>query len=157
MLNVDGVVVLYNPTFEVLDNIESYSGSLRTLYVVDNSTELYPAFIEEIERISNAVYLRLEGNQGIAKALNLGAQQALSNGANWLLTMDQDSSFSNDAAADLIKQLTTLEGKSLVGVFSPKHDVPGLSYSGVMHQQGVIEQMTVMTSGNLLNLEYTRN
>jgi rhamnosyltransferase len=45
--------------------------------------------------IDNVLYYPNYQNFGIAKALNIGCQKALDEGYEWVLTMDQDSFWSN--------------------------------------------------------------
>ena len=103
-----GVTVLYNPTEEIFENINSYLKELDKLYIVDNSEEknekLKNKFIEFSSKIK---YIKLNGNEGIAKALNIAKNKAIKEDYDWLLTMDQDSKFENEDFSkmlDLVKK-----------------------------------------------------
>ena len=88
-MNIQGVVVLYNPDYTILDNIKSYLDGIEKLYIVDNSETKNHELINKIVSISaKCIYIDNNGNQGIAHALNVGAQKAIEDGADWLLTMD---------------------------------------------------------------------
>lgn len=91
---IAGVVVLYNPDEKVGENILSYARSLDYLIIVDNSDHAnsdLPAR-EEFSPCKTE-FIRYGENLGIAKALNDGCRKAISFGASWILTMDQDSCF----------------------------------------------------------------
>jgi rhamnosyltransferase len=93
-MKIAGVVVLYNPIiFQVLDNIKSYINLLDVLYVFDNSENInFNQY--ELQSFSDKIkYITYNDNRGIAYALNYCSQNAYNNGYEWMLTMDQDSSF----------------------------------------------------------------
>ena len=144
-----GVTVLYNPTEEVFENISSYLNGLNKLYLVDNSeiedNVLKNKFLEFSPKIE---YIKLNGNEGIAKALNIAKNKAMKENYNWLLTMDQDSKFEND---DFLKMLNLVKKyfKKNIAIFSPFHKTIGSIYEN----KEMIEKDVVMTSGNLLNLK----
>ena len=92
-IKIDAVVVLYNPDNTVIKNINSYAHHVRKVYVIDNSDCGEQNVIKQIQSISNSEYISMDGNKGIAKALNVALEAALKDGTEYLLTMDQDSSF----------------------------------------------------------------
>lgn len=116
-MKIDAVVVLYNPGLEVFDNIATYSNIVDTLFVIDNSTKVNEALVEKIEKeCKNATYIPLNGNLGIAKALKEGLNRATLNGAEYCLTMDQDSKFPT-AQIDNVKKYL-IENKEEYGIIS---------------------------------------
>jgi rhamnosyltransferase len=145
--SIHGVVVLYQPDDAVIDNILSYIDGLATLYVIDNSADPDAVIIERINAMPKCLYISNPENKGIASALNHGAKLAIDNGANWLLTMDQDSRFQ---AADFNKLLnfTEQQNEQVTGLVSPFHQT-GVSVEPVTE---VDEVVTIMTSGNLISL-----
>lgn len=151
-----GVTVLYNPDGSVIRNIASYMNAVERLYVVDNSD----ADNGENFAGDKICYIPNRENLGIAAALNIGAQKALEEGFDFLLTMDQDSRFENGGAEGLIGFLTKLADDSDLqnelgctvydlGLVSPLHKTGielGITYSGIDSPD------TVMTSGNIISL-----
>lgn len=142
-----GTVILYNPNEDIVENIHSYIENIDKLYVVDNSDIKNQSLIKQIQDISDkCIYIDNNGNQGIAHALNIGADLAIQNGADWLLTMDQDSKFNDD---DFIKfiQKADLDSAFIekIGIVSPKH------YEKDHYSK--FYNLITMTSGNILNLE----
>lgn len=93
------VVVLFNPDLkEVEQNVLSYLSEVDRLYCVDNTNGwqkgnswLFDGTNPKVQYIQNGK------NLGIAAALNIGYKEALKDDFNWVLTMDQDSSFTVDA------------------------------------------------------------
>lgn len=148
---VDGVVVLYNPAINVMKNIQTYVSDLRILYVIDNSTRKNTTLISRLSNVENVQYIDAKGNQGIAQGLNVGADLAIKKQADWLLTMDQDSSFSQGEATALLTQLSRINNKKNLGILSARQNVESLVISK-RDGDNLIPQESVMTSGNLLNL-----
>lgn len=120
-MRIAGAVVLYNPNiFQVMENIKSYIDLLDILYVFDNS-ENNNFNQEELQSISSKIkYLTYNDNRGIAYALNYCSQKAYNNGYEWILTMDQDSSFTLPDGFE--KYLGSIKTKlnSDTALFSPK-------------------------------------
>jgi rhamnosyltransferase len=148
ILKLAGVVVLYNPDNSVLENINSYINQVDKLYAIDNSEIANDVLVSKLKSNPKIQYIFNNGNLGIAQPLNLGAKKAIAAGYNWLLTMDQDSK----ATANMLPQLVEfIEGSKIdnIGILSPYHDIE----MGPPRGMGEYEvTLSVMTSGNLLNL-----
>lgn len=147
-----GVTVLYNPTEEIFNNINSYLDGVDKLYLVDNSEKENNSEKEKLIKSSSKIeYIKMNGNEGIAKALNIAKNKAIDEKFNWLLTMDQDSKFENN---DFIKMLELVEKyfNENIAIFSPFHKMP----NSIFADEEIIEKNTVMTSGNLLNLKIVK-
>lgn len=86
-------VVLFNPDKSVISNILSYSEFVDFVFAIDNSECINNVVIAELRDIRNLTYVKNERNLGIAKALNQACIMAFEQGYDWILTMDQDSSF----------------------------------------------------------------
>lgn len=146
-----GVVVLYNPNIlELVSNINSYIEVLEKLYIIDNSEkENYIKLKKYIQNKEKIQYIWLKENKGIAKALNIGKRLAVKEGANYLLTMDQDSSFKNN-----FKEMVNWISKNEilmkeVAIISPIHN---LIKKNIKVEIDIEEKEAVITSGNILNL-----
>ncbi len=143
-MKINGVVVLYNPEETIIDNITSYLDNVEKLYIIDNSESKNTELINEIVSISKkCIYIDNNGNQGIAHALNVGARLAIENAADWLLTMDQDTSFSENDLIKIQEELLAVDSTN-TAIVSPSH------YLGDDIKPFYNE--IVMTSGNLINL-----
>lgn len=157
-MKVCGVVVLYNPDDKVIDNVKSYLKPLDKLFIVDNSP--LPNDNKDKFKDKKIKYISNNGNKGIANALNVGAKEAIDQKADWLLTMDQDSSFKEGALEKMIAFLKELKSNQIMS------EVLGLSYDklGVLSAlqrtglneneklEGLDYPLVVMTSGNLINI-----
>lgn len=154
-MKLAGVVVLYQPSNEVIKNIHTYLPYLDRLYVVDNSSENH----SNIYKDKKIQYIFNGKNLGIAAALNIGAKEAIKYGFEWLLTMDQDSSFGENDVNKMIEFLERVRTDSFVqeiilthydkiGLISPLHIT-------IMNpndeSKGIDSPLNVMTSGNIID------
>ena len=89
---IAGVVTLYNPNDDVYENIMTYIHALDILYVMDNSEHINKDVVRKINCLPNVEYIKNECNLGIAEPLNMALDKARFK-YQWLLTMDQDTSF----------------------------------------------------------------
>lgn len=108
-MKIVAVVIWFNPNKSMFENICSYSKYVFKTIIIDNSTIDNSVLIEANENIE---YISLNKNFGIAAALNIGYKRAEALESDWVLTMDQDSSFSDidiknylNPRADHFKQL----------------------------------------------------
>ena len=152
-MNIAGVVILYHPDMELLlANIQSYNTGLKQLYVYDNSDTKTLGIEEALLKLNPSIeYKYFNANEGIAKRLNQAMDQASLNQYDYLLTMDQDSSFK---AGDFEKY------KSLIQSNAYNH----VAQFGVNCQPDYTqskeqpdEALTLITSGSILNLSITKN
>lgn len=147
-----GLVVLYNPNIkEVINNINSYISGLEKLYLIDNSEKTnYDQLKKFLKNKHNIEYTWLGENRGIAKALNVGKNKAIKEGADYFLTMDQDSSFRNNFEKMINWTLENEKKMKEIAIVSPLHDIKKKKNE----KKTIIEEKeTVMTSGNILNLK----
>ncbi len=143
-MNLAAVVVFYNPSDANIQNIKKYEQSVDQLFIVDNSDDDITRY-QDTKKIK---YIKLHENKGIAYALNKGAKEAIAQGFNWLLTLDQDSQITKEIIGNLKKYLETHDTKK-IGLISPYHDIQTEE-----EIKGDEEEMIeVMTSGNIINLE----
>lgn len=149
---IAGGVVLYHPDDKVLTNISTYANRVDLLIAIDNSETPDILFQKDLHRFfPQVIYLFLYKNAGIAAALNIACKIALQHKCNWLLTMDQDSSFRDDHLCQMIKQIPKVLSRfQKVGIISPYHILHAGDEVKVTEQYVV--RNIVMTSGNLLNL-----
>jgi len=152
-MNIAGVVILYHPNLEHLEsNVQTYVSGLNKLYVFDNSETKIPGIEEALIKINPSIHYKFfNANEGIAKRLNQAMDQATLDQYDFLLTMDQDSSFK---AGDfekykLLIQSTALDNVAQFGVnCQPDFTQPN------EHPE---EALTLITSGSILNLSLTKN
>lgn len=146
-MKLAGVVVLYNPSQDVIKNIHSYLPCLEKLYLVDNSIENNVNMFNGLDDICE--YIPLLENMGIAYALNVGAKRAIDEGYDYLLTMDQDSCFENRNLNKMIQIIEDDSDISNVGIYAPFHKT---AISGDIPNELFSNPLVVMTSGNIIDL-----
>jgi rhamnosyltransferase len=148
MIKIAGVVIAYFPDIsKLIVNINTYIDYIELLYIVYNSP-LTTDEIIKLQSTSSKIQLIInQENAGIASSLNQTAQKALSLGYEWLLTMDQDSCFQNN---DYFKAFDRSNYKN-VAIFCPTSD-SSLEFN-TNNIDETTEDLNVITSGNLLNLE----
>jgi rhamnosyltransferase len=88
---VIAVVPTYHPDHDVVSNMRGLIGQVDRLIVVDDGSGASAAgVLDEIARLG-ASTLVLDRNRGIAGALNAGVREALADGADFVVTTDQDT------------------------------------------------------------------
>jgi rhamnosyltransferase len=146
-MSLAGAIILYNPNKSVWNNINSYLNEIDILYAIDNSDVPATGLVELFGNNPKIKYINNEQNLGIARALNIGANLAIKDNYEWLLTMDQDSSFTDNS---FFKIFDELENKERLALFSPSHFQSQIKYKAIIEKSSVT---IVMTSGNILNLK----
>ena len=152
-MNIAGVVILYHPDIEQLsDNIQTYLNGLKQLYVYDNSESKTPGLEEALLKLHPSIqYHYFNANEGIAKRLNQAIAQATLNQYDFLLTMDQDSSF-KDGDFDKYKLSIQSSGDSNMAQFGvncqPDFTLP---------KDEPEEALTLITSGSILNVSLAKH
>lgn len=160
-MKICSVTVWYNPDDDCVKNILSYNSSVEKCYIVDNSESDNSS---KAKKICNAVYIPFFNNLGIAKALNVGCEFAISDGFEWCMTMDQDSYFDNFSVSQYIGQVSEVSNKNLASfspIITPKinttsflGDIRRFFYplkNSVLTSNESLERC--ITSGNIINLK----
>lgn len=99
-----GAVTIYYPDTDVVENLRSYVDNLDELILLDNTPEPDCAFREQVEKWGHIRYIARKENRGIADALN-EAFNIADGRYQWMLTMDQDSSFPKENFREYLAQL----------------------------------------------------
>jgi rhamnosyltransferase len=145
-IKISACVVLYNPGENIFNNVNLILEQIQYLYIIDNSDLDKCKLLFDKENIS---YFKNKGNKGIATALNQAARQAIADGFNYLLTMDQDSILDPHLIDNYIKYLHS-NISDRVGLLSPNYLYK--EYSNNTRQGRNYTVLLSMTSGSLLNL-----
>lgn len=146
-LKIAGVVTLYNPTDEDIQNINTYIDDIEKLYVIDNTEG--QSNEERLPKNKKIEYIFENENQGVAKALNIGAENALNEGYNWLLTLDQDTTFKKNVL-NILKEHLEKQTSNKIGILTPWHNTKLIDKKP---KKRIDYPNDVMTSGNLINLD----
>src|SRR6187551_853601 len=149
MKGIFGVVILYNPSGDLIGNIRSYVTVLDLLIVIDNSDKDH-AFLPVLRNHFPSIqYVKNDDNVGIAKALNQAAAIALKEKGKWLLTMDQDSRFAEGSIEKLVAMTDVVPTD--IAIITPVHVNKDVVLKPYAQSWQLIKK--TMTSGNLLNLK----
>ena len=143
-LKISGVVILYNPDKNFNDNIKTYIDDIDILYVVDNSNKK-----NKIIDSKKIKYIFNGDNLGIAKPLNEIANLSLEEGYDFLLTMDQDTSFNKNVMNEMKKYILEND-TSKDGIVTVWHNT---KLDVEKPKEKIDYPLTEMTSGNLVNLK----
>lgn len=144
--SVAAIVVLYNSDRLVLENIATYINQVDKLYMVDNSDYQNIELIDYIQLNDKIEYHWLNGNLGIAAALNVGVELSEKAGYDYVLMMDDDSQLLEGTVDSMLSYLTDSRYKVTIGLIATQADANRYSplAQSVWH---------CITSGSLLSLE----
>ncbi len=146
MKNVFGVVVLYHPTEgDSIKNISSYLHFVDKIIIADNSEATASTDFSCFG--SKAILIADNDNKGIAFRLNQAAQIAIEAGASWLLTMDQDSSFTSSNLQLYERCFEKLEDTKEIAMIGVEH-----SRQEALADCSFVFTSELITSGSLINL-----
>jgi rhamnosyltransferase len=156
--NVCAVIVTHNPDAGFCSRVEKIRPQVAGIVIVDNgSAEPGLGTIRNCENHSQRPYLILnQTNQGIASALNQGAQWAANCGHHWILTFDQDT----EAAPGMVEAMAAVfqawpERQRLAAIGANyTHRENGKLAAGQKYEADLAsrEVKAVITSGSLIPL-----
>lgn len=147
-MKIAGTVILYHSGKYLLENIQSYLDSIDKLYVIDNTETPLPEIKTQCSNLKNTVYLHDGKNKGIAARLNQVSEMAINEGYEWLLTMDQDSSFQKGSCSEYLNCFSVFEKKHNISMF-------GISFLEQLAEPiscNAVPVHDLITSGSLVNL-----
>lgn len=148
--SVAAMVMTYRPDASVIDRLELIRPQVDRLFVVDNGSpaQLAGPIREWLER-AGGTFVANDRNMGVGVALNQGARAAIGAGADWLLTLDQDTNPPPDLVETMLDAVAGWERPGRVGICGPTTD----------HQRDnrcadavAVRRRLVITSGSLLSL-----
>jgi rhamnosyltransferase len=165
--NTCGVIVTFNPSASLMDNIWRLSTQISHLIIVDNASKADS--FHYIEKISSELIEVIinSSNLGIAAALNQGLRRAKELGFEWIIMLDQDSR----PAPDLFDHLYTAYSKvyrpGQICIIAPQiinleldkktyflRQRFGPLYERASCRGEILESVTtVITSGSLISLD----
>ena len=146
-----GIVVWFNPTQENINATQSYVNEVAKLIIVDNSSVDNSCLLNRFPS-ADILYLPNKKNLGVATALNQGCLSAMENGAEWVLTMDQDSHFNENGVSELVEKANAYQFFDRTAIFSPVHHFDNKANNKRKYKGEYTQEHSVMTSGNLLSL-----
>jgi len=151
---ISAVVVSYHPARELLRNIEFLAVQAGHVVVVDNTPSINTqTVIDELEQRGGCTVIRNRKNLGIATALNIGVQRAISLGCEWIVTFDQDSRIGDGYIDGLISAYVESGDPTRIGVVCPIYRDAQLGAVWPFPRGSNGEPLMYMTSGALMKSE----
>lgn len=147
MMKLAAIIILYHPKKEVLQNIATYIDRVDKLFVFDNTETNYAASF--FSHLTNAEYLHDGQNRGISERLNAGCKKAISEGYDWILTMDQDTRFSEHSISYYLNCFDGYTQKDATAVIGTRYHWEEKPSSPICQ---IEDSVDAITSGMLLNL-----
>lgn len=144
-MKLAGSVILYNPDSSVINNINTYIGMVSVLYVIDNSIQSNDYILAELKKNNKIKITQNNENLGVATGLNIAARMAIKDNYHWLLTMDQDSSFSHDNILNFENFFNQFNSDINIGIMCPNTEIGS-------NMPDIIENEHSITSGGIINL-----
>lgn len=148
MLNIAGVVILYNPDLDkIRSNLNTFVPFLKKLYIFDNSEFENKIFKLHQDWTSVEIEYHFQGNNlGLAKRLNEAVEISKNEGFDYLLTMDQDSFF-EEGGMNNYMNLISSNTDNLVAQF-------GVNFqpNQIKIKSSPLSSLALITSGSVLNL-----
>lgn len=149
-MELAGVVVLYHPNEEVIENIKSYICDLNILYIIDNTEAPNTIFKEKLDQVLSCVnnkyiYIAWNDNKGVSYALNRALEYCKKD--KYLLTMDQDSRFPKGMLIKYKKNIEKLRCDRIA--------MYTVNYTGLNAEEKSLSPYEVklaITSGSILNV-----
>lgn len=146
---VVAVVPTFHPDDGVIDRLKALSAQVDSVIVVDDGSSADADGV--LARVETAGYrlVRTGENRGIASALNTGTRLALDDGADYVLTIDQDSTLPDGyvrACLDVFEGAASATRLGIVTVDSinghpsipPRHSPEGFGLVGEAIQSGFV-------------------
>lgn len=159
MCKVAAIIISYNPDNNLLDSVNLLVNQVEKIIIVDNGSESEKKkninLIKDINNEKIKIIFNQE-NLGIATALNIGVKDALKQGYNWILTMDQDSKVSSNMIEKMFEVYSTIdesERKDILSIFPNFVDerIQSIEENSEMNAYEYVD--ADITSGNLLKAE----
>jgi rhamnosyltransferase len=156
--DVCGIVVTHHPDDDFPVRLQGISSQLDLVVVVDNgSADAEVCVLREIAAHHLGISLILNSeNLGIARALNIGIQQAATLGYRWVLLLDQDSRVHDDLLDALLAVHGAFPEKERLALIGSgyrdlRRELAKPSTGSALDNQWD-EVESVITSGSLLSL-----
>lgn len=146
------ICVTYNPdVYKLRDNIKLHLQYLDKIYIIDNSDlfQIQNSLDIICKNSPKCELISMNGNKGIAHALNVGCKIAISNNYKWVLTLDQDSKLSDNFIFDYLEYLNKLKDNEISKIGILTCNMSTWNYS---LEKRVEKVRLCWTSGALMNL-----
>lgn len=149
-------IVTFNPDMERLERSISLllqNESLGCIYMADNFSDNIEDLRALEAREEKVMFIELNGNMGVAKALNRLCQRATTDGYEWLLTLDQDSLPESHLIDHLAQHIPCHSRQaSQLAILSPRIEDVNMGRMYSKKTQGSEYIKRCITAGSMINL-----
>ncbi len=134
-MRIIGIVSLYNPLPSYCENIKKVSSLVDYIILIDDSENCCRHIVESV--INNKTsYEWNGGNIGLTKSINKGIKKALSNEADWILILDQDSCLENDIIS-VYKKYIADNNTDKIALIAPQYNYDRHPRSSKIGNKGI--------------------
>jgi len=148
------VVVTFYPGPDLISNLNLLSRQVEHIVIVDNgSSATTLSVVDQARDQFHCTVIHNENNLGIAAALNLGSQWALSQGYSWVALFDQDSTVTEAYIEQMLSEYDAHPQRARVAMIAPRYkdrNTNNISEPLFMAKDGA--PLEVMTSGSLISV-----
>jgi rhamnosyltransferase len=158
-MKIGCILVLYNPNVQLLNKvISSIETQVVALFISDNTPN--PYFILPKTKCE-AIYHKMNGNEGIAAAQNKGLEYFIEQGYDYIFFLDQDSIVEPKMIQNLLSTHVILTRKGIkVGAIGPRpiNRQSNKEYRGSIKKgkeifNGITEVTELINSASLISVE----
>lgn len=155
--HVQAVIPTYNPTEHLTVLVRGLLTAGLDVIVVDDGSGPGSAGVLDVAHDLGARVLRHDRNRGIAAALNTALQAAVSQGSQWLYTLDQDSLPDVGFVGTALDYVSgALPAGVRIGVLSPAANngvaIAGRETNGLRHPHDPIQSGSLVSVRALLDV-----
>lgn len=151
-MKLAAVVVLYHPSDDVADNINSYLEQVDCLLLWDNtpSGQASPLPVSRLIHPERVECMTEGDNMGIGKALNMGIDFAMRHGCTHLATFDQDSSFAPGVMQSYVQAIKQREASAgAIAIYSTNYYIRSQAKPMYPVEDSTVEVQSAMTSASI--------
>jgi rhamnosyltransferase len=116
----DPVVIAVVPTFApdlaLLDGLRALAPQVSAVIIVDDGGPAASASVLDAAQAAGYEIIRRPENRGIAAAINVGIKLALERGADYILTIDQDTILPSHYVSDCVTAFAIASPKTNLGI-----------------------------------------
>ena len=155
-------VIFYNPDEKSFQNIAVYQKVFKNILIIDNSTMSNEEYFLNRDGI---IYHFMDGNKGMAVALNKAYQWAIDNNIDYLLTMDQDTCYPSIEIKNMFYFIEKQENQGIDNIciystnFAKQYIDNGKNLSGPLNikRERMLECSFSMTSGSYMKVSFLKS
>jgi rhamnosyltransferase len=152
------VIVTRNPDGDLLSRTQKVIPQVAHIAVVDNgSTESGVGRLQQLVDNQDVHIILNYRNEGVARALNQGAEWAAQQGYRWILSLDQDTVVASDLVDSLTAAYHAFPKQSSLAVIGSNYTSSVNGKPAAANQDGNsswgAEVTAVITSGSLVSLQ----